>query len=76
MLVQDCFEISYTIIWKLDWFVAKKIKSFFARFAEPRSIMVIMGPSGSKKSTMFDVIAGKKNLGAPFEKNLFANAPC
>jgi ABC-type dipeptide/oligopeptide/nickel transport system ATPase subunit len=60
LLIQDFFEMSYTIIWKSDWFVVYKIKSFLAKYAKPRLIMAIMGPSGSNKSTMFDVLASKK----------------
>jgi ABC-type multidrug transport system fused ATPase/permease subunit len=76
-LAQDCFEISYTVIRKSDWFVAYKTKSFFAGYAEPGSIMAIMGPSGSGKSTMLDALAGKKKPRRTVrEKNLLANAPC
>jgi ABC-type lipoprotein export system ATPase subunit len=62
---------------KSDWFVAYKTKSFFAGYAEPGSIMAIMGPSGSGKSTMLDALAGKKKPRRTVrEKNLLANAPC
>jgi ABC-type lipoprotein export system ATPase subunit len=59
---------------KSDWFVAYKTKSFFAGYAEPGSIMAIMGPSGSGKSTMLDALAGKKKPRRTVrEKNLLAN---
>jgi translation initiation factor RLI1 len=68
---QDFFEILYTIIWKLYWFVTKKTKSFFARYVEPRSIMVIMGPNGYDKLTMFNVLTGKKKPWCTIRKKTF-----